>query len=69
MESTTLVAPDISCMHCQQTIERGLSEVEGVSGVHVDIASKSVQVNYDAAKVNQDKLEIALDELGYTVAK
>jgi len=56
-------------MHCQQTIERGLSKVEGVSSVHVDIDSKSVQIDFDAARINQNKLETALDELGYTVAK
>jgi copper chaperone CopZ len=30
MESTTLVAPDISCEHCQHAIEGAVSKMEGV---------------------------------------
>ena len=37
MESTTLVAPDISCEHCQHAIEGALGQTEGVNSVKVDI--------------------------------
>ncbi len=42
MESTTLVAPDISCEHCQHAIEGAVGKLEGVSKVNVDIPTKSV---------------------------
>ncbi|HLJ32522.1 MAG TPA: heavy-metal-associated domain-containing protein [Ktedonobacteraceae bacterium] len=69
MESTTLVAPDISCEHCQHAIEGALSKVEGVNTVKVDIPMKSVNINYDPHKVTLDKIEEVLDDTGYTVAK
>lgn len=69
MEFTTLIAPDISCEHCQRAIESALGELDGVSLVHVDIPGKSVQVNYDAQKLNQARLEEVLDNIGYTVAR
>ncbi len=69
MESTTLVAPDISCEHCQHAIEGAVGKMEGVSSVKVDIPTKSVHINYDPQKVTLDKIEEVLDEEGYAVAK
>lgn len=69
MESTTLVAPDISCEHCQHAIEGAVGKMEGVSSVKVDIPTKSVHISYDPQKVTLEKIEEVMDEEGYTVAK
>ncbi len=69
MESTTLIAPDISCEHCQHAIEGAVGKMEGVSTVKVDIPTKSVHVSYDPQKVTLDKIEAVMDDEGYTVAK
>ncbi len=69
MESTTLVAPDISCEHCQRAIEGSVSKLVGIQTVKVDIPSKTVLVNYDPQQVSLAKIEEMLDDIGYTVAK
>ncbi|HVB26040.1 MAG TPA: heavy-metal-associated domain-containing protein [Ktedonobacteraceae bacterium] len=69
MESATLVAPDISCEHCQHAIEGAVGKMEGVSTVKVDIPTKSVHVSYDPQKVTLDKIEAVMDDEGYTVVK
>ncbi len=69
MESTTLVAPDISCEHCQHAIEGALGQTEGVSSVKVDIPTKTVHVDYDPQKLTLAKIEEVLDDVGYTVAR
>jgi copper chaperone len=69
MGKTTLVAPDISCEHCQHAIEEALGELVGVNTVIVDISTKSVHIDYDPQKVTLPKIEEVLDETGYTVAK
>jgi copper ion binding protein len=69
MESTTLVAPDISCEHCQHAIEGTVSKMDGVNNVKVDIPTKTVHVDYDPQKVSVAKIEEVLDDVGYTVAK
>ena len=69
MESTTLVAPDISCEHCQHAIEGALSKLDGVNTVQVDIHAKSVAVSYDAQKLTRAQLVEKLDDIGYTVAE
>ena len=69
MESTTLVAPDISCEHCQHAIEGAVGKVDGVQTVKVDIPTKSVHIEYDPQKVTVAKIEEVMDDVGYTVAK
>ena len=69
MESKNLVAPDISCEHCQHAIEGAVGKLEGVNNVKVDIPSKTVDINYDPVKVTLTKIEEVLDDVGYTVAK
>jgi copper chaperone len=69
MESTTLVAPDISCEHCQHAIEGAVGKMEGVSSVKVDIPTKSVHISYDPQKVTLDKIEEVMDDEGYAVEK
>ena len=69
MESTTLVAPDISCEHCQHAIEGELGKLTGVDAVKVDIPTKTVHLIYDPQKVTIEKIEEVLDDVGYAVAK
>jgi copper chaperone len=68
-QSTTLVAPDISCEHCQHAIEGAVGKVEGVSSVKVDIPTKSIHLTYNPQKVSLEKIEEVLDDTGYTVEK
>jgi copper chaperone len=69
MESTTLVAPDISCQHCQHAIESAVGQIDGVKNVTVDIPTKTVHVEYDPLLVTEGKIEEVMDDAGYTVAK
>jgi copper chaperone len=69
METTTLVAPDISCEHCQHAIEGAVGKVDGVKTVAVDIPTKTVHVEYDPQQVTLAKIEEVMDDVGYTVAK
>ena len=69
MESTTLVAPDISCEHCQRAIEGAVGQLDGVSKVNVDIPTKTVHIDYDPQKVTLARIEEVLEDTGYTVAK
>ncbi len=69
MESTILVAPDISCEHCQHAIEGAVGKLEGVRSVKVDIPAKTIHLVYDPQKVSLAQIEEVLDDVGYTVAK
>ena len=69
MGKTTLIAPNISCEHCQHAIEGALGELVGVNTVKVDVPTKMVHLDYDPQKVTLAKIEEVLDDMGYIVAK
>lgn len=68
MKTTILTAPDISCEHCQRTVEGAVGALIGVQSVHVEIPSKTVQISYDPARVSRQQIEAVMDDEGYPVA-
>ncbi|MDE3076490.1 MAG: heavy-metal-associated domain-containing protein [Chloroflexota bacterium] len=67
MTTKTLRVPDISCEHCERTIRRALSRLDGVAAVEVDVPRKRVHVTYDEALIGLEELEDALLEEDYPV--
>ena len=69
VQETMLSVPDISCEHCVNAINGALKELPGVEAVNTDIPTKSVFLRYDTNLVTMAKIEMVLDDIGYTVAK
>lgn len=65
--TTTVTAPDIVCGGCASSIKKALGNIEGVSEVNVDVATKKVTVNH-SRDVSREKITDALDRAGYSVA-
>jgi copper chaperone len=63
-----LNVPSVSCNHCKMAIEGAVGALAGVKQVDVDIADKSVTVDFDAAEVSLDEIHAAVQEEGYEVA-
>jgi copper ion binding protein len=68
MTTETLSVPDISCDHCQRTIESALGRLPGVGTAAVDVAARTVRVTYDEAAVTPATIRATLAEEGYEVA-
>lgn len=64
METTKLSIPNISCGHCVMTIQKEISEMEGVSKVEGDPSNRSVTVDWDAP-ASLDKIKATLQEINY----
>ena len=67
--TTTLRAPDINCGHCVMAIKKAVSALPGVSAIEGDPATKQVKVTYDPDVVSIEKIEAAMAEEGYPVAR
>lgn len=67
MTKSVLNVPDISCEHCQNTITKALTPVDGVRGVDVDIPGKRVTVEYDESTVGVDRFKEILADEDYPV--
>jgi copper chaperone len=67
MAMASYTAPAISCEHCQHAIETAIGTLAGVHGVHVDIPTKRVDVQFDGTQVDEARIMAILDEEGYPV--
>ena len=62
---TTVTAPEIVCGGCASSIKKALGNVEGVSEVDVDVATKRGTVNHNES-VSRREIVQALDRAGYS---
>ena len=65
MANKTVSVPAIHCQHCVRTIERELSELDGVTSVKADVDTKQVTVTWQEEQVNWDSIRALLEEIGY----
>ena len=68
MRRETLRVPDISCEHCQRSIEGAVSEVSGVARVAVRIPDKTVEVEFDESQTDREAIVGAIESQGYEVS-
>ena len=69
IKKETIKITDMSCAACAARIEKGLSNLEGVSFANVNFAAERASVEYDDAVVNKENLEAEVEKLGYGVIK
>ncbi|GIV19805.1 MAG: hypothetical protein KatS3mg023_1556 [Armatimonadota bacterium] len=60
-----LNAPDIACKSCANAITNALSKLDGVQQVAVDVATKTVEVQFEEGKVTLDAILQRLDAAGF----
>ncbi|MEX2627490.1 MAG: heavy-metal-associated domain-containing protein [Ilumatobacteraceae bacterium] len=65
-ETLTLNVPDMTCDHCVQAVTTGVSPIDGVAGVDVDLATKRVVVT--GRDLDRDSIVAAIDDAGFDVA-
>jgi copper chaperone len=62
--STTYAVSGMTCEHCVRSVTEEVSEVPGVAGVEVDLASGCLVVEGDASA---DAIRAAVGEAGYAL--
>ena len=65
MSNVTLKVDGMSCNHCVAAVESTLKNL-GASG-KVDLAGKTVQIEYDDSKLSLDAIKEAIEDQGYDV--
>ncbi|MGX4685730.1 heavy-metal-associated domain-containing protein [Vagococcus sp. JNUCC 83] len=55
----------MNCGHCSSRVEKGLSEIDGVSDVNVSLENKEADVAFDESKVAIKDLVNKIEDLGY----
>jgi copper chaperone CopZ len=67
MSTATYTVVGMTCGHCVSSVTEEVSQVAGVTGVEVDLASGAVTVTSEAP-VDDDAVRAAVEEAGYEVA-
>jgi copper chaperone len=67
MTQITLVVPDISCGHCKSSIEGAVASLDGVARAEVSVSKRTVDVEYDPAKLDLAAIVSAIDDQGFEV--
>ncbi len=57
----------MTCDNCKKRIEKNIAFEKGVTDMQVDLPAKTVMVVYHANKTNLEKLQKAIEKLGYEV--
>ena len=65
MTSKTVKVSNITCEHCTSTIERELSDLEGVTSVKANKESQTVTIEWNEPPVTWKKIAYLLNEIGY----
>jgi copper chaperone len=63
-----LNVPSVSCNHCKMAIETAVGALDGVGEVAVDVAEKTVTVDFDTDVLSLESIEEAVAGEGYEVA-
>lgn len=66
-QQATLEAPDISCDHCIQTIQKAVEKLPGVKFLSGEPENKKVSLEYDPDEVGLDTITAAMEVEGYPV--
>jgi copper chaperone len=62
-----LNVPTVSCNHCKMAIETAVGALDGVGEVTVDVAEKTVTVDFDTDALSLESIEEAVAGEGYEV--
>ena len=56
--------PAMHCGHCTHTVESELSDLQGVQSVKADLATKKVEITFDAP-ADEQQIKVLLAEINY----
>lgn len=65
MAELILDVEGMTCNHCVQTVEKALTKLPGIERSLVDLEKGQVHIEYDANRVNEDKMKQAVEISGY----
>ena len=68
-ESSGLRVPDMSCGHCELSVQEALDELDGVERASADHTKGEVELTYDAGRGTEEDLREAIGDAGYTLQR
>ncbi|PZF86061.1 heavy-metal-associated domain-containing protein [Jiangella anatolica] len=67
MTTSTYTVTGMTCGHCVSSVREEVSEIPGVTGVDVDLASGRLDITAESS-ISDDAVRAAVEEAGYQLA-
>lgn len=68
MEKVKLQVSGMSCGHCVNAIEGSVGKLSGVHNVNVNLASGTVEIEFESSVITLEAIKEEIDDQGYEVA-
>lgn len=68
LQQEVLIVEGMSCNHCKQAVETAVKKLTGMMGAEVDLAAKTLTVEFDNEKISAEEIRHAVEETGFEVA-
>lgn len=69
VKTISIPVEGMSCVSCAARVKRTLKGIEGVQHVEVSLERREATVRFTPEKVTPERLEAAINELGYKAGK
>lgn len=64
IQKTEITVTGMSCGHCERSVKDAISELDGITGVNITLATGKTEVEFDDAKVSVQQIKNAVNETG-----
>lgn len=68
MKHENLSVKGMTCAACVASVERATKKLDGITDVHVNLATEKLSFNYDASVVSIEDVKKAVKDVGYDIA-
>lgn len=67
LDKETITVEGMTCGHCKSAVEKAVRGLPGVLSAEVDLAAKTLQVEFDAHKSSLAQIKQAVEDVGFEV--
>lgn len=68
MQKEVIKVDGMSCNHCKMAVEAAVKKITGVAAAEVNLAEKTLQVEYENEKADMAMIRQAVEDAGFEVA-
>ena len=67
-KNETFIVEGMSCNHYKLAVETAVKKLTGVASAEVELAAKTLQVEYDSEQADPKQIRQAVEDAGFEVA-
>ena len=65
MKKAAYLVEGMTCGGCERTVQKVITNLEGVESAKADLQTSTVSIEYDPEKVDIDQIKSAVNSVGY----